>query len=67
MNLKHQPPVFVPFEFRAEIESMSKAALMDMVWDFAFERAGEMPDAAMTEIRKRREIIDTHRKQAKAS
>lgn len=66
MNLKNQPPVFVPFEFRKEMEALSKAALMDMVWDFAFEMSGEVPDAAMAEFRKRREIIEMHRKQAKS-
>ena len=67
MHLKAQPPVFVPFCFRSEIEGMSKAALMDMVWDFAFEIGGEVPDAAMAEIRRRREIVETHRKQAKVA
>ena len=28
-------PIFVPAEYRSEIESFSKAALMDMVWDMA--------------------------------
>lgn len=35
MNLKNKPPVFVPAEYRAEIEKLSKAALMDVVWDMA--------------------------------
>ena len=35
MNLKNQPPVFVPNQFRKEIEALSKATLMDMVWDLA--------------------------------
>lgn len=65
MNLKNQPPVFVPYEFRAEIEKLSKAALMDMVWDYAFQISGERPDAAMEEFRNRREIVNTHRTQAK--
>ena len=64
MNLKNQKPVFVPFEFWPEIEKMSKAALMDMVWDYAFQIAGESPDGAMDEIRRRREIIMAHRKAA---
>lgn len=65
MNLKNQQPVFVPYEFRAEMEKQSKAALMDMVWDFAFQMAGERPDDAMAEFRRRREIIEIHRKQAR--
>ena len=35
MNLKNQPPIFVPDQFRAEIEGLSKAALMDIAWNFA--------------------------------
>jgi hypothetical protein len=65
MNLKNQPPLFVPFEFRAEIEKLSKAALMDMVWDYAFQISGEAPDAAMEEFRNRREIIEAHRRNAR--
>lgn len=64
MNLKNQPPVFIPFEFRAEIEKLSKAALMDMVWDYAFQIGEERPDAAMEEFRRRREIVLAHRKAA---
>lgn len=57
MNLKNKPPVFVPREFRAEIEKLSKAALMDMVWDYAFQIAEEAPNDAMEEFRKRRDIV----------
>ena len=35
MNLKNKRPVFVTLEFYDEIERLSKAALMDMVWDYA--------------------------------
>ena len=66
MNLKNQPPVFVPLEFRKEMEALSKAALMDMVWDYAFQISGaNLIDDAMNEFRKRREIIESHRSQAK--
>jgi hypothetical protein len=67
MNLKNQQPIFIPFEFRAEIEKLSKAALMDMVWDYAFQIGEERPDAAMDEFRKRRDVILTHRKQARVA
>jgi hypothetical protein len=66
MNLKNQKPVFVPFEFRAEIEKLSKAALMDMVWDYAQQNVvRDDPNEVMTEFRTRREIILTYRAQAK--
>ena len=63
MNLKNQPPVYVPDEHRAEIEKLSKAALMDMVWDFSMQFAGitdycfDTEQKAIAEFRSRREII----------
>lgn len=68
MHLKNQPPVFVPEEFQAEIEKLSKAALMDMVWDYAMQIAGgenQGVSITMDEFRKRREIILTHRSRSK--
>lgn len=68
MHLNAKPPVFIPDEYQAEIEKLSKAALMDMVWDYA-TRISEQPcnDAAiMEEFRKCREIVMHHRKSAKA-
>jgi hypothetical protein len=59
MNIKHKPPVFVPAEHLAEIEALSKAALMDMVWDFAAQMAGD--GDPIEEFRARREIILAHR------
>lgn len=35
MHIRNKPPVFVPAEYRAEIEQLSKAALMDVIWDMA--------------------------------
>lgn len=66
MNLKNKPPVFVPAEFRGEIEKLSKAALMDMVWDYArqvccAESLGDPDNATMNELRERRDIILAHR------
>lgn len=66
MNLKNQRPVFVPLEFQAEIEKLSKAALMDVVWDFAFQIGEEFPDKAMEEFRRRWGIVELHRKQQRA-
>jgi hypothetical protein len=40
MNLKNQRPVLIPTTCQPEIESMSKAALMDMVWSFATRCVG---------------------------
>ena len=67
MNLKNQPPVFVPYEFQREMETLSKAALMDMVWDYAFQLAGGQFISTMDEIRNRREIIQAHRQRAKGA
>ena len=68
MNLKNQPPIFVPAEYRAEIERFSKAALMDMVWDLCTLRAvstdGEEIIAVVREVA---DIVQTHRQQAKAA
>ena len=62
MNLKNKKPVFVPFCFQREMEQLSKAALMDMVWDYAFQASGaNLMDAAMDEFRARREIVMAHR------
>lgn len=35
MHIKNARPVFVPAPYCAEIEKLSKAALMDMAWDMA--------------------------------
>lgn len=72
MHLKAKPPIFVPQQFRAEIESLSKAALMDLVWDFAesstttfsHTSACGRDDAIMKTLRERIDVIQTHRKQA---
>lgn len=64
MHINARPPVFVPYEFQAEFEKLSKATLMDMVWDYAEQIAlpATGPDAIMTEFRKRREIILAYRR-----
>lgn len=67
MNLKNRPPIFVPHKHRAEIEKLSKAVLMDMVWDYAAQVAGvdgghpQAIEGVMAEFRTRREIILAHR------
>ena len=69
MNLKNKPPIFVPAQYRAEVEQLSKAALMDMVWDYARQLSMTPSDdaAALAEFRERREIIMTHRTNARAA
>lgn len=32
MHMKNQPPEIVPTQYRAAMEKLSKAALMDLVW-----------------------------------
>lgn len=65
MNLKNQPPVLIPQPFRAEIEQLSKAALMDMVWSFA-GRCGPSEDRRdiMEIFRGERETVLIARKRA---
>lgn len=68
MNLKNRPPVFVPREFQREMEKLSKAALMDMVWDYAQQVSGDFnsPEATMRAFRIRREIVLMHREQERS-
>lgn len=35
MHLKNIPPALVPYKHTGELEKLSKAALMDMVWSLA--------------------------------
>jgi hypothetical protein len=71
MHLKNKPPVFVPPGYRAEIEKLSKAALMDMVWDYAMQIGGagsndmDVAQATIEEFRKRREITLSYRQPKK--
>ncbi len=64
MHIKSKPPVFVPAEHRAEIEALSKAALMDIAWDYACACSGAFdtdPAAAMANFRERRDVILIYR------
>jgi hypothetical protein len=71
MNLKNQPPIFVHEAYRAEIEKLSNAALMDIVWDLAQRCAGETDDRPRQtmeeEIRRTADVIMTYRMQARKS
>jgi hypothetical protein len=65
MNLKNQPPVFVPEVYWNEIERLSKAALMDMVWDLAQRCTSvddDHPRQIMEEVTRTADIITAHRK-----
>ncbi len=66
MHLNAKRPVFVPQEFWNELGLLSKAALMDLVWDFATTEVGEkISHEAITEvIRKRAAIVVRERKNA---
>lgn len=66
MNLKNQPPISVPEQYQAEIERLSKAALMDMVWNLANRCSGGdglSHFRVMEEVRSTRDTILNHRKQ----
>lgn len=66
MNLKNQRPIFVPEQFIAEIEKLSKAALMDIAWDLATRCSGGddlQVGKIMTEFRDTAEIVTNYRKQ----
>jgi len=69
MHLKNQPPVLVPSTVRAEIEKLSKAALMDIAWSFATRCAGNEgdPGPIMAELRRERDVILAVRKQEKGT
>ena len=70
MHLKNQPPMFVPFEYVEEVEKLSKAALMDMVWDYAEQRVchGEgSQEETLEEFRERRNIIVGYRNKHKSN
>lgn len=63
MNLRHHGPVLIPLEFRDEIEGFSKAALMDLVWAFALDRADGGPtDKVMEVVREEAKIVTRARR-----
>lgn len=64
MNVKNQPPILVPGLCRNEVEKLSKAALMDIVWSFATRCSGNEGDPrfAMDEFRRERDVIVALRK-----
>jgi len=68
VNIKNQGPIFVPDQHQKEIENLSKAALMDMVWDMATQLTGGDSLAntdIMKQVRTTAEVIVRYRKQEK--
>lgn len=65
MHLNARRPIFVPQEYWAEVEKLSKAALMDLVWDYATRcAASESNGDIIAELRKSAAIVNVHRKNA---
>jgi hypothetical protein len=63
MHPKNKPPIFVPAEFVPEMERLTKAALMDLVWEMTTESINEAPDKVIAEIRGHAATIVTLREQ----
>lgn len=62
MHLRNKPPLFVPQEYRAEVEQMSKAALMDLAWDLASQLVIEKDNnSIMDRLREGREVVNAYR------
>lgn len=64
----NKPPLFVPDEYRAEIAKLSKAALMDLAWDLAWDfvllrsDGPEIDNAStMKVLRRRRDVVLDYR------
>jgi hypothetical protein len=64
MNLKNQRPIFVPSNLQAEIEALSKAALMDVAWNLAARLSGlcDDPGEIMKTLRGEIDVTLHHRK-----
>ena len=66
MNIKNKRPIFVPAEYQAEIEALSKAALMDTVWDMATQLTpSDEPKDIMSLVRAAMYVVTTNRKSIK--
>lgn len=65
MHINAKRPVLVPEQYCAEIEKLSKAALMDIAWDLATRCSGGDDLAGpkiMEEFRDTANIVMHHRK-----
>jgi hypothetical protein len=69
MHPKNKPPIFVPGEYQAEMERLTKAALMDVAWQFATNSIDDgkttriEPKDIMSEVRAVAAFIVTLREQ----
>jgi hypothetical protein len=65
MHPKNKPPIFVPPIYQAELDRLSKAALMDIVWSYAAgpDLVGGDPIPIIAEIRGHAATIVTLREQ----
>ena len=56
-----RPAYYVPSAFRAQLEKLSKADLMEIAWDYAVRTAGEDAgdDNAFLELRETARIVAT--------
>lgn len=63
MRISAKKPILTPPEFCREIESLSKAALIDLAWDFATTAHGAEDDVpgTMELLRRRMHTIQEHR------
>ena len=66
MHLRAQKPVLLPFQHWAEIEKLSKAALMDLAWSFATRCCSQEGDDSgiLSELRAEAEAVLCARKSA---
>lgn len=65
MRIGCKPPVLIPEQHIREIERISKAALMDLAWDYAVRCAGE--EGALDEFRRSATTIENHRRDVKGT
>ena len=64
MHPKNHPPVFVPGEYVAELERLTKAALMDLAFSLVLERSpSKKPAEIMDRLRRHMAEIVTYRDQ----
>lgn len=63
MHIKAKPLIFLPSAYWSEIEKLSKAALMDLVWDYATTAASNpnSEESIIAELRNRATTIKYHR------
>lgn len=64
MRVTNYPPMLMPRECWVELTALSKATLIDLVWDLCAPRAEccDDPQQVMAEVRKARAIVLAVRK-----